>query len=74
MKNLNVGDEVKWVSAAGKLSGKVSKIRLGKNANDVLVPWVVIETEIETLGKKRLHTVCLCGTDSYLKMMKFKKA
>lgn len=63
---INTGSMVTWSSAQGQLAGEVANIRLDLNAANEIVPWIVI---------KRWDTgsmVCLCGTGSYIKMMKLK--
>jgi hypothetical protein len=65
--DIRVGDRVRWSSAAGTLRGEITSIDLDLNANQELIPWITIETIV---NNKERH-VRLCGTDSYLKMMKF---
>lgn len=65
MKSLNIGDQVKWVSAAGTLVGKVYNICLSKNAADQLIPWIDIQTD-----KQKVR---LCALESNLKMMKVER-
>jgi hypothetical protein len=65
--DIRVGDRVRWSSAAGTTRGEIVDIRLGLNANEELVPWITIETTANDKDSR----VRLCGTDSYLKMMKF---
>lgn len=59
-----VGDLVKWVSSAGHLYGKISKIFLALNAKNEMIPWMIIKRD------NNLST-CLPNTKGYLKMMKF---
>jgi hypothetical protein len=64
---LEIGDKIKWVSAAGKIDGKIDKIVLGLNAAGKLIPWL----DITLTG--RAQTVRLCATDDYLKQLKVEK-
>lgn len=66
MENLKVGDTVKWVSASGKLEGKILDISLAKNAAGDLVPWIIIQNQND-------YRTRLCGTVNALKMMKVQK-
>jgi aromatic ring-cleaving dioxygenase len=66
MDSLSIGDKVKWVSAAGKLTGTVYNIAFSKNAAHDLVPWIMIKSD---KGNK----VTLCGTVNNMKMMKLEK-
>jgi len=59
---INVGSNIRWVSAAGVLTGEVTSIRLAPNAAGSTIPWMLID-----LGASR---VMLPGTDSYFSMMK----
>lgn len=63
MKSVQIGDRVRWESAAGVIRGEIVDIRLGLNAKEELVPWLTIQT-----GSNRVQ---ICGHDSYLKSMKF---
>jgi hypothetical protein len=65
---LEIGSKISWVSAAGNLKGTVDNIVLDLNAANETVPWIIIKQE----GAK--SNVCLCGTDSNLKMMKVQVA
>mgnify|MGYP003329917203 FL=1 len=70
MKNgIAVGDRVRYESAAGTIRGEVTRIALDMNAANQLVPWLTIEF-YNKLGK--LDHASLCGTEDYLKMMKFR--
>jgi len=66
MNALRVGDRVRWISAAGRLSGVISDISLSKNAANNLVPWIVIKDDWN-------HATRLCGTINALVMMKVEK-
>jgi len=61
---LEIGNKVKWVSAAGKLDGEIVNIVLSLNAAGKVVPW------IDICPTGRVQLVRLCGTDDYLKQMK----
>ena len=65
--DIRVGDRVRWESATGTTRGEIVSIELGLNANQKLIPWITIETTVNDKDSR----VRLCGTDSYLKMMKF---
>jgi len=60
-----VGDIAQWVSAAGTLVGEVVDIDIALNAKGKMSPWLLVKTEEKGL-------VRLCGTEGYLKMMKFR--
>ena len=60
---LEIGTQIIWVSAAGKLSGTIKNIVLAKNAADKVVPWIDV-----VYGQDR--GARLCATDSNLKQMK----
>jgi hypothetical protein len=68
LDNIMVGDRVRWESAAGAARGEILEIRLAPNAKNELIPWLLIECIKDNKPVK----IKLCGTDSYLKMMKFK--
>jgi hypothetical protein len=66
--DVRVGDRVRWESAAGTIRGEILEIRLAQNANNELIPWLIIEFYNNNKACKTM----LCGTEDYLKMMKFK--
>ena len=66
---LTIGDKISWVSAAGKLTGKIINIALSENAAEKTVPWIDV-----IYGDNDCHGVRLCATHSNLKMMKVTKA
>lgn len=66
---VRIGDRVRWESAAGTIRGEIVDISLGLNARDELVPWLTVEYMTYTYN--RVTRIQICGTDSYLKMMKF---
>jgi len=63
-----VGDRVRWESAAGTIRGEILEIRLAQNANNELIPWLIIEF----YNNNKACKIMLCGTEDYLNMMKFK--
>jgi len=65
--DVRVGDRVRWESAAGTIRGEILEIRLAQNANNELIPWLIIEFYNNNKACKTM----LCGTEDYLKMMKF---
>jgi len=67
-KLVRIGDRVRWESAAGTIRGEIVDISLGLNAKEELVPWLTVERIVE---QDQVRRNVLCGTDSYLKMMKF---
>lgn len=65
---VKIGDRVRWTSAAGDIRAEVVGMRLGLNAAKQLIPWIMCEyTQMN-----RTQRVELCGSESYLAMMKFK--
>ena len=66
--DVRVGDRVRWESAAGTIRGEILEIRLAQNANNELIPWLIIEFYNNNKACKTM----LCGTEDYLNMMKFK--
>ena len=63
---INTGSMVTWSSAQGQLAGEVIGILLDLNAAKEMVPWIVIKRWDSGT------TLCLCGSDSYIKQMKLK--
>jgi len=63
---LEIGNKIYWECALGYLIGKVDNIVLDLNADNKMVPWLVIKMQ-GTKSKMRL-----CATESNLKMMKVK--
>jgi hypothetical protein len=61
---LEIGNKIRWVSAAGDLDGEIVNIVLSLNAAGKVVPWI----DIRPTGRAQI--VRLCGTDDYLKQMK----
>ena len=59
---LEIGSKISWLCAAGNLKGTVEKIVSDLNAANQMVPWLIVNTE--------KGNVCLCGTDSNLKMLR----
>ena len=68
IKDIKAGDRVRWESAAGTLRGEITQIRLARSAANTLVPWI----GIEFIKNNRTCFAELCGSEDYLKMMKFK--
>lgn len=68
MNKVLIGDRVRWESAAGTIRGEIKNIRLDRNANGELVPWL----DIEYILNNRTATTALCGVEDFLKMMKFR--
>ena len=67
---LNVGDNVSWVSAAGHLRGKIVGMHIAPNAAWKLVPWIAIErTAVLKDGRSTQVRTRMCGSDSNLKRM-----
>ena len=62
---LEVGDRIKYVSAAGVLTGIVNKIILSENAAGETIPWIDIAYMEGQCSKVRM-----CASDAYLKQMK----
>ena len=60
---LEIGTKITWVSAAGKLNGKIKNIILNLNGANQVVPWIDIESESCSVTR-------LCASDAYLKQMK----
>ena len=68
---LNVGDNVSWVSAAGHLRGKIVGICIAPNAARNLVPWITIErTAVLKDGRSTQVRTRMCATDSNLHCMR----
>jgi hypothetical protein len=67
LDNIMVGDRVRWECHAGTIRGEILEIRLALNAKNELIPWLIIEY----IKNNKPVKIKLCGTDSYLKMMKF---
>lgn len=65
---LQVGNTIKWVSAAGKLTGVVKGIKLDLNAAGQTIPWILVQDIVSEEGRLR-SGVCLPGTDNYFAMM-----
>lgn len=66
---IEIGDVIRWVSAAGTLTGKVKRIKLDLNAAGSTIPWITVQDIVSETG--RIHSgVCLPGTDGYFAMMK----
>ncbi len=68
--NLEIGNEVRWESAAGVLYGTIKNIVLAPAANDQVTPWIDVEYSKRS---KLSGTVRLCASDSSIKMLKISK-
>jgi hypothetical protein len=60
------GNRVSWKSAAGDLTGTIKRFYLARNANDELIPWMVINVD---KTQKTGGTATLCAIESYLQSM-----
>lgn len=67
MDKIMIGDRVRWMSAMGFLRGEIVSIDLARNAKGDLIPWI----NVEYIHGNKTVLARLCGTESYLKMMKF---
>ena len=67
--NINIGDRLRWRSAAGCLTGTVTKITLAPNAANQTIPWMLVEDVENWVGMSQSN-VMLPGTDGYFKMMR----
>jgi hypothetical protein len=67
--NINIGDRIRWRSAAGCLTGTVTKIKLAPNAAKQTIPWMLVEDVENWIGMSESN-VMLPGTDNYFAMMK----
>jgi hypothetical protein len=60
---LEIGTEITWISAAGKLTGKITNITLSPSAAGTITPWIDIKYNGNCSAR-------LCANDGYLKQMK----
>ena len=67
--NINIGDIIRWRSAAGVLTGTVTKIKFAPNAAGQTIPWMLVEDVENWIGMSESN-VMLPGTDNYMAMMK----
>lgn len=67
--SFEIGDRVRWESAAGTIRGQIKSMRLARNAATELVAWLTIGYTIN--GREK--TTSLCAVESNLKMLKFTK-
>ena len=68
---LKQGDQVKWHSAAGHLTGAIKSIKPAMNAAGYLIDWIVIERHvISRMGRPMMHTTRLAYTKNNMAMMK----
>ena len=61
---INIGDSIRWVSAAGVLTGTVKSIKLDLNAAGQTIPWMTVQDIVGENGRIRSGT-CLPGTDGF---------
>ena len=66
---IEIGNKIKWVSAAGTLTGTIKNIMLNLNAANQTIPWMDITGITNESGEKYSNNR-MCGNDGYLKMMK----
>ena len=67
IKDIRIGDRVRWESAAGHLRGEIFAIHLARSAADTLIPWLMIKH----FSNGKEVTTCVPGDEDYLNMMKF---
>lgn len=67
---LKVGETISWKSAAGKFEGKITKIFPGKNANNEVINWMIVEY-VNNNDKKQ--SVRMAMNSKYYAMMNIKK-
>ncbi|CAB4138230.1 hypothetical protein UFOVP328_423 [uncultured Caudovirales phage] len=60
---LEIGTKITWVSAAGRLNGTITNIKLSPSASGAITPWI-------TVNYGPCSGVQLCALDSNLKMLK----
>jgi hypothetical protein len=60
---IQIGNKIRYSSAAGVLTGTISNIVLSENAANQTIPWVDIKFD-------KGNGVRMCASDQYLKMMK----
>ena len=66
---VRIGDRVRWTSGIGDTRGEIVGMRLGLNAANTLVPWIMVEW---TDGVRGVRRVELCGLEDNLKMLQFR--
>jgi len=65
---VQIGDRVRYTSAAGDIRGEIVNMRLGLSAAGTLVPWITIQY-MNMYSYKQIE---ICGSEDSLKMMKFR--
>ena len=60
---IEVGSNITWVSAAGRLTGTVTNVTLSPSASGAVTPWI----DVKYQGNRNVR---LCALDSNLKMLK----
>lgn len=68
VKNVRLGDRVRYESAAGDIRGTVVNILLDQNAAGNLIPWL----HIMIVHNNRERIIPLAATEDYLASLKFK--
>lgn len=67
---IEVGNNIQWESAAGKLAGNVKAILLNLNGKGETIPWLDVQ-DVYGYDDGKIHSnLRLCGNNDYLKMMK----
>ena len=66
---IEIGNKIKWDSAAGVLTGTVKNIMLNLNAANQTIPWMDVADITDEFGSK-YSSNRMCANDGYLKMMK----
>ena len=64
---IEIGMNVRWVSAFGPMEGTVKKIKLGRNANGDMIPCMIIEGP--NIGIRKMVTTRLAATQCNLSRM-----
>lgn len=66
---IEIGNKIKWLSAAGVLEGTVRGIKLDLNAAGETIPWMMLCDVFNRSNGIRHGGLEMCANDSYLKMM-----
>jgi len=64
LNQLNISDRITYNCAAGKLTATVSHVRIGKNGNGKMVPFLNLNVD-EQNGKKAHKVELLSGIEMY---------
>lgn len=67
---IQVGNKIRYSSAAGVLTATVHRIDLDLNAADQTIPWMTLHEVCVEKTMERLSSVRLCASNDYLKQMK----